>query len=1109
MKSKSRSDFMESVKAWKEKIIIPTYEVGTAEKYPIFLEKRVYQGSSGSVYPNPVIEKISDTKVDKEWEVIFMENRFIKIMVIPALGGRIQMAYDKVKERHFVYYNEVIKPALVGLTGPWISGGIEFNWPQHHRPSTYEPVDFTIEQHEDGSATVWVSEIERMFRTKGMAGFRLYPDKAYIEIKGKLFNRTPHPQTFLWWANPAVAVNDHYQSVFPEDVNAVFDHGKRDVSEFPIAKGTYYKVDYSKGVDISKYKNIPVPTSYMAINSDYDFVGGYENDTEAGLLHVANHHISPGKKQWTWGNGDFGHAWDRNLTDRNGPYIELMCGVFTDNQPDFAWIQPYEEKEFTQYFMPYQKVGLVKNATKDALLNVQISEGKAQLIVYATGIFNQSKIRLWINRDLLLDRIFDLSPESVFELSVPYEGIAREVKVEVCDADGKELVSWDTSKKVEKPLPQSARAAKDPKDIHTIEELYLTGLHIEQYRHATYSVLDYYSEGLLRDENDVRCNNALGLHLLRSGEFHKAANHFQKAIDTLTKYNPNPSDGEPFFNKGIALKMMGKYDEAYDAFFKTCWNAAFKAPGYYNLALIETRRGNFEYVLELVNSALVHNWHNHKARHLKAIIQRKLDITVDRVKFIEDSLELDKFNFGVLYEKYLLSSEQKDKSGLQNLLRGYVHNYIELALDYADAGLYQEAIDFLHLYLEDKRKVYPMVFYCLGFFYGKLENTEQAEASYRQAAIMPSDYCFPNRLEEVIILQEAIKSQPKDANALYYLGNFWMAKRSYQEAKDCWERSLEINGQSPLVLRNLSLLYFNKFDEKTKALECLERAFEIDNDSRLLMELDQLYKKLKKPTGFRIAYLEDNMVSVLDRDDVYLEYITLLNLKGEHMKVLNCIMERTFHPWEGGEGKVPNQYVTALLEMAKLNLKEGNYLDALKSLKCTLQYPDNLGEGKLIGSSDNDIYYWMGCVYHELGKEKDARDAWEKAAQGPSEPLPAVYYNDQSPDKILYQGLAFLKLGQASEANSRFRSLVEYGQNHYDDHVRIEYFAVSLPDLLIWEEDLNIRNQIHCDYMIALGYLGLGEFGQANEHFDKILSRDPVHQGAHIHRKILDDFPLL
>ena len=190
------------VKAWKETVTIPTYEVGKPEKNPIFLEKRVYQGSSGVVYPYPVIESIADEKTDHEWQAVFIENEYIKVMVLPELGGRVQMAYDKIKQRHFVYYNHVIKPALVGLAGPWISGGIEFNWPQHHRPSTYMPVDCTIEEHADGSVTVWVSEMERMFHQKGMAGFTLRPGCAYLEIKGVLYNRTDVPQTFLWWPTP-------------------------------------------------------------------------------------------------------------------------------------------------------------------------------------------------------------------------------------------------------------------------------------------------------------------------------------------------------------------------------------------------------------------------------------------------------------------------------------------------------------------------------------------------------------------------------------------------------------------------------------------------------------------------------------------------------------------------------------------------------------------------------------------------------------------------------------------------------------------------------------------------------------------------------------------
>ena len=315
------------VEVWEESVVIPTYGVGKPDPNPMFLEKRVYQGSSGKVYPLPVIDKIYDEKIDQTYRAVWLENDYLRVMILPELGGRVQRAYDKTNGYDFVYYNEVIKPALVGLVGPWISGGIEFNWPQHHRPSTFMPVDHTIEENPDGSKTVRVSEVDRMYGTKSMASFTRHPGRAYLEIKGQLYNPTSLPQTFLWWANPAVAVNDNTQSIFPPDVHAVMDHGKRAVSRFPIATGTYYKYDYGAGVDISRYKNIPVPTSYMAYHSDYNFVGGYDYGVEAGVLHIADHHVSPGKKQWTWGCGDFGQAWDRNLTDEMARRVAEAGGI--------------------------------------------------------------------------------------------------------------------------------------------------------------------------------------------------------------------------------------------------------------------------------------------------------------------------------------------------------------------------------------------------------------------------------------------------------------------------------------------------------------------------------------------------------------------------------------------------------------------------------------------------------------------------------------------------------------------------------------------------------------------------------------------------------------
>lgn len=1083
------------VKAWKEDVVIPTYEVGKPEKNPIFLEKRVYQGSSGVVYPYPVIESIADEKTDKTYHAVYLENEYIKVMVLPELGGRIQMAYDKIKKRHFIYYNHVIKPALVGLAGPWISGGIEFNWPQHHRPSTYMPVDCTIEENADGSVTVWVSEMERMFHQKGMAGFTLRPGCAYLEIKGVLYNRTDVPQTFLWWANPAVAVNDHYQSVFPPDINAVFDHGKRAVSSFPIATGTYYKMDYSAGVDISNYKNIKVPTSYMGVNSRFDFEGGYENDTRAGMLHVASHHVSPGKKQWTWGNGDFGRAWDRNLTDEDGPYIELMAGVYTENQPDFTWIQPYEEKSFTQYFLPYRELGIVKNATKDLLMNIDPEgEGKVRFKVFATS---RQEVHVTLKGEdgkIYYDQEVTLTPEQLLDETVSTEGERFDRLCLSITAKGREVLYWHTEPDEVKPIPDAAEAALLPEEIKTTEQLYLTGLHLEQYRHATYNPVDYYEEALRRDPLDIRNNNALGLWYIRKGRFAKAEQYLRTAVKVWQKRNPNPYDGEPIYNLGLALKYQGRIGEAYDRFYKATWNGAWQDAGYFACAQISVMQRRLEDALYETDRSLIRNWHNHKARALKTTILRHMGHKDEALRLIDESLDIDKFNFGCRYEKYLLTDAAEDLNTFKELMRRDANNYDEIALDYCAAGCWEEAASVWQTAIGEQA-VTPMTYYYLGWCLeqGGLDGAEKA---FADAAAYCPDYCFPNRLEAILALQCAISQNPNDAKAPYYLGNLYYDKRQYDLALNYWEASAKLDGTFPTVWRNLALAYFNKRNDETLAVECMERAFQLDTtDARILMELDQLYKRMQRPHAERLAFLQQYPELVNSRDDLLLEEITLLNQTGQYQEAKTLLDGHIFHPWEGGEGKVPAQYQTARVELAKQALASKQYEEAIRLLEECLVYPHHLGEGKLYGAQENDFYYFLGCAYEGLGNTEKAKACWEQATIGPTEPAAALYYNDAKPDKIFYQGLALLKLGRKDEANGRFYKLTNYGEKHLFDKVKMDYFAVSLPDLLIWEDSLDLRNEIHCKYMLALGYYGLGNKAKSQRYLQEVKNLDINHQG--------------
>ncbi len=1090
-----------NVAIWEEVVSLPTYATGEPDVNPMFLERRVYQGSSGKVYPLPVTETLSDEKQDKEYRAVFLENKYLKVMVLPELGGRIHRATDKTNGYEFVYYNQVIKPALVGLAGPWISGGIEFNWPQHHRPSTFMPIEYHIDENEDGSKTLWVGEIERMYGTKGMAAFTLHPDKAYIEIKGQLYNRTPVSQTFLWWANPAVAVNDHTFSVFPPDVHAVMDHGKRAVSTFPIATGEYYKFDYSAGIDISRYRNIQVPTSYMAYHSDYDFIGNYDESKDAGLMHIADHHIAPGKKQWTWGNGDFGQAWDRNLTDEDGPYIELMTGVYTDNQPDFTWLKPHEEKTFTQYFMPYKEVGNATFANKDVIIRYEQKGEDMELVVYVTS--SQSNVHIMITKgDLtLIDEKVNLDPSNSHRLTAIWEErIIYDTVCTITTSTNEVLASFSPQRTHDKPIPEPAEALPPPEQLKSNEELYLAATHLIQYRHASYDPVDYLLEGLQRDRTDIRLNNTYGLHLFRQGRFEQALSHFQRAVTKSQWKNPNPYTSEPYYHMGLTLWMLGRYEKAYDAFFKAVWSAETQNVAYYRLACLQSRWNHHQKALEFVEKALIYHSHDMKSRLLKTILLRKLGKSTS--EWIEESRQIDPLDHGLAYEQTIGTDE---KSGWLALMRREGRYFFALAFLYEEMGDVKEALSILsHALAND-----PMTTYAKGFLtWLDSGEIEKSRSYYHQAEKLSPRLCFPTSLDEMRVLQHAIWANPEGSQAQYLLGNLLYDYKRYDDAQYLWERSAELNPHFPTVQRNLAIVYHNLEKDIHKAFEAISKAQELDpSDARILLEYDQLAEKLGQSPRQRLLFLDRFSQTFIKRDDLYLRRVTLLNCLGHHELALDAIMARKFHPWEGGEGLVSGQYVQSLIGFARQHMEHHEERKAIEYLSRTFTWPQNLGEGRLPHTQDTIACYLLGNAHQALGKEEEAARWWRKATVGLDTPAESHYYNDQPSDTIFYQGLACRKLGDTEGARKRFNQLATYGRQHQFDSVMPDYFAVSLPETSVFHTDVQKQHVEHCLYHLGLGLLGLGDVREATTIFSSILQEDPSHQGAIVAMMLCGQWP--
>jgi tetratricopeptide (TPR) repeat protein len=1114
------------VKVWTESVVIPTYMPAAPDLNPMFLEKRVYQGSSGKVYPLPFTDRIADFKTNRPWTAVWLENDFLQVMILPEIGGRIHIAHDKTNGYDFIYRQNVIKPALVGLAGPWISGGIEFNWPQHHRPATFLPADFSIEEHDDGSKTVWLSDHDPLCRMKGMHGVCLHPDRAVLELKVRAYNRTTLPQTFLWWANAGIRVHEAYQSFFPPDVFYVADHARRSTCEYPLCKDSYYGVNYGerarKGVpederprhfvppncggsapvnyaanDLSWYANIPTPCSYMCMGTKENFFGGYDHHAQAGIVHVADHHISPGKKQWTWGNHEFGYAWDRNLTESDGPYIELMAGVFTDNQPDFSYLQPGETRSWSQFWYPIQKIGPAHHANGDAAVHLELNGGEIILGVSVSKVFPSATITLESKAHSKKWQA-DLAPGKPFTAREKWKGnsIAGGTLRVLAEA-GEEIIIYKPQARKKADVPPPATEPLAPEEISSADELYVTGLHLEQYRHATRCPTLYWREALKRDPRDSRCNNALGLWHLRRGEFVIARKYFETAIERLTRRNPNPYDGEAYYNLGLCLCHLDLPKEAEDVFHKSAWNQAWQSAAFHALAELACRRRDWPRALELTERSLRAGAENTRARNLRCIILDKMGRPTEANAVLNETLALDPLDGWACH-----LAGREIPGGLQMRL--------DIAFDLARAGFYAEGIELLKSAPQKSKGdarpasqrlptfdwgAVPMVHYCLGWLQGKAGERESALACYQNAAAQSPDYCFPSRLDEMAILEAVLRANPSDARAAYYLGNLFYDRRRHEEAIQLWEKSAKLDPAYSVVWRNLGMAYFNIARKPSKARAAYDKAFAAKpTDARLLYERDQLWKRLGETPGRRLHELEKNRILVDRRDDLSIELCALYNQIGQPEKALPIISQRHFQPWEGGEGQALGQHVRTHLALGRRALSNKDAPAARIFFEAALASPENLGEAKHLLANQSDILYWAGVARAELGDTQAARKYWLAAGNfsGDFQQMSTRPFSEMT----YYSALSWGRLGEKVRMKKLLQGLLQYARELGKSKAKIDYFATSLPTMLLFEDNIQFRQETTALFLEAQAQLGLGKVAVARKLLAAVLKRDPNHSAA-------------
>lgn len=986
---------MKAARIRTEQLVIPTYPEPPREPLPVFAENRVHQRSTGRPYPNKVVLEVNRTaREDRTYTAVHLENEYLDVWVLPEIGGRIFAAQDKTTGYDFFYRQHVIKPALIGALGSWISGGVEFNWPYHHRPSGFMPCDFTTEETGDGSVICWISEHDPIDRMKSQVGIVLKSGSAYLETRVRLCNRTPLQKSFLWWENAAVPVNETYQIFFPHDVTYVNFHYLDSRITYPVASdGVYNGFDMTEPRDISWHKNTRDATSYFACASRYDFFGGYDHGRNCGVVHIGNHHISPGKKMFTWAYGQLARSWERALTDADGPYAELMAGSYTDNQPDFSWLEPYETKEFSQYWYPISRIGPPDFANRNLALRL----APDQAAIQSVEDFGLCRIVVREGSRLLLDTKAALIPgKPVF---LPLAHPDAELTISVADEAGRQLAFYQE----ESPDILKMPPVKDPmppaNEMQSADELYLAGVHVEQYRDPAVMPDAFWEEALKRNPRHIPSRLGLArynLHMLRLPE---ALEHAKQALRALTRFNARPESGDAFYLYGLILEATGREEDAYDAFYQASWNGSAAGKAMTRLAFLDLKSGDWETAVQHALEAIRHDSRNPLAHAALIVALRETGQIKEAEETAVACLRQDPLN---LLLRFLSGEDLKTLYGRMH--SSPAQSVLDMVSDLDAMG----QIKYIRLLLESFLAIRPeevtaMLLYALAY-YQDSAGSFAAASLLRQAETAELGNTYPFRPLEARILRFAADQNLPRAHFL--LGCLLYDKRHYEEAACHFSAAASGAPDDYMARRCLAVACFSHLDRKSEALPLMKEAMVLFRCPQLLYETVVLMDKLGSSPAEKLKLLTENQDLVV-RDDLYTELAKACSQNRQPEKALEVLLGRTFVPCEGGEHAIADQYMFAHYLLGMKEKECGRPEAAVMHFSEAMELPETLGVGIWNRCKHVPYQYQLAECQMELGNLPEAEDLYRGILNVKED----FFTNMHLPELPWYQAMSALRLG--------------------------------------------------------------------------------------------------
>ena len=1056
-------------------ITLPTYAPGGYDKTPLFYTGRVYLGAQGRVYPYPMQDVLHDEKVDETYKYLTLENDWLQMGLLPEHGGHLLNFTDKATGFETFYRQHVIKPALIGMLGAWISGGVEWNFPHHHRATTAMPIDWRAVANADGSKTIWIGETELRRRLKWTIGLSLLPDRAVLKAENIFMNRQPWIESMIYWANVSVHCGDDYQILFPPSMHLGFDHHKNYWTSFPIgprkeevellpSQRSKYADDISGTMDLSWWRNFTIESrSIFGMDPDNAFMAGYDHKKQCGTAHVSNRHITVGKKFFLWGNFPEAHVWDTVLTDNDGPYLELMVGCWSDNQPDYSWIAPYETRKVEQFWFPVKGIGGIKNVTIDGAVNVdRLADDKILVGFHSTRALKDCTVTLFKGRDAIFsEKGVAIDPDAPWCKTVKVEPDAKdqEFTAAIADASGKVFLSYTpVPPQGEVELPPKVENPKPPKEYASAELAYEVGLRLDQFHNGLIDPVPYYERALEIDPDYSKANLAMGVRLAKNGSFAEAKPYLEKAVARATQNHTRALDAAPEYYLALVERALGNLKRAEDLFWRCTWRLTHKKESYVELARIAALRGDWAEALARIDDALALGQDEAKLWTMKGIFLRKhvknsrrgaeklrtqsgehilgsapdpmpkasisnlcelcrsvplREINNPTICF-ERAIKCDPLEYWAVVEKDGFEAANKNR-GLK------AQQLLECVSDYWGIGCYDEVIALCDAALvkaaaekpyatEGALPLKETIAVCdsyknalFGYFkaYAQAKKgmgEDEVSKTLTAAGLMPTDYCFPSRLEELAVLQWAADGQSvNDKNALanthYYLAEVLWNMDQKDSALASWQVAVHINPKHALALRCIGFAlshpgtYFTNTGVPSgiasrEAYDYYLKSLEAEPHFRTLDEAGKLAEKLNLPAAERLALMEKYKETVYKYDPCVLRLAYTYNAVGRYAEAHEILTTRRFHVWEGADGLLA-PFVESCLGLGRDLMAKRDYEAALRYFEESTTYPANLQAGRPgdAGTEPKSRYFMAQCK-KALGDEAGYKAELENSLKG-------------------------------------------------------------------------------------------------------------------------------